>query len=88
MPALQTPNRPRHFDTEITQLMTNQVTQNSPEVQAIFSNSDPDVVWENAAQILQQTAPGYDMRPIRPVFDDVMAMFAGEHLGYAKIMTP
>lgn len=58
------------------------------ETQKLFSNSDPDEVWAKAVNIVRRISPAHDFSHLRATFDDVVAMFRGEHPDYAAIATP
>ncbi|MBI5429067.1 MAG: HD domain-containing protein [Nitrosomonadales bacterium] len=57
------------------------------EIDNLFANSDPDMVWAKATVIIGKINPGYDFRLIRTVFDDVMRLFHGQYPGYSSIKT-
>jgi hypothetical protein len=59
----------------------------SAEINSLFANSDPDMVWTKAAGILGRINPGYDTSLIKTVFDDVMRLFRGEYPGCSSIKT-
>lgn len=61
---------------------------NQAEIQRLFENSNAERVWENAGKLLLQLSPNFKMARIRPVFDDVIALFFGSYAGYAQIKTP
>ncbi len=63
---------------------------NSPsiaEVNNLFDNSDPGVVWIQATNIISHINPEYDYRLIQTVFNDVMQLFQGKYPGYSSIKT-
>jgi len=57
------------------------------EVNNLFANSDPAIVWEKASAIIIRLKPDYDFHLIRSVFDDVLHLFYGEYPGYSAIKT-
>ena len=59
----------------------------SDEVNSLFSNSNPDLVWVKATGIIRRISPGYDFTLVRTVFDDVMRLFGGNYAGYSAIKT-
>lgn len=59
----------------------------SAEINSLFANSDPDMVWTKAAGILDRINPGYDTSLVKTVFDDIMRLFCGEYPGYSSIKT-
>jgi hypothetical protein len=60
---------------------------NSAEINSLFANSDPDMVWTKATGILGRINPGYDTSLVKTVFADVMRLFRGEYPGYSSIKT-
>lgn len=54
----------------------------------LFVNSDPEVVWRKAADIISRISPEYNFPFMRGIFDDVMRLFDGEYPGYCPIKTP
>lgn len=59
----------------------------SAEINSLFANSDPDMVWTKATGILGRINPGYDTSLIKIIFDDVLRLFCGEYPGYSSIKT-
>jgi len=59
----------------------------SAEINSLFANSDPDLVWTKAAGILGRINPNYDTSLVKTIFDDVMRLFRGEYPGYSSIKT-
>ena len=59
----------------------------SAEINSLFANSDPDLVWAKADGIVRRISPGYDFTLVRTVFDDVLRLFRGEYPGYGSIKT-
>ncbi len=59
----------------------------SAEINSLFDNSDPDLVWARATGIVGRISPGYDFTLVRTVFDDVLLLFRGEYPGYSSIKT-
>ena len=59
----------------------------SAEINSLFANSDPDLVWARATGIVSRISPGYDYTLVRTVFDDVLMVFRGEYPGYSSIKT-
>lgn len=58
------------------------------EINSLFANSDPEVVWAKAAGIVGRIDPACDLTLARVVFDDVVRLFRGEYPGYSPIKTP
>jgi hypothetical protein len=54
----------------------------------LFSNGNPETVWEKAAFLISRTSPAYDFAILRPVFEDIVSLFKGEYPGYCQIKTP
>lgn len=59
----------------------------SEEINSLFANSDPDMVWGKATVIARRINPDFDFRLVRTVFDDVLRLFRGEYPGYSSIKT-
>jgi hypothetical protein len=57
------------------------------EINSLFANSEPEVVWGKAVAIIRRINPGYDFRLVRTVLDDVLRLFHGEYPGYSAIKT-
>lgn len=63
---------------------------NSPipsDINALFDNTDPDIVWGKAVDVIARINPAYDLTLIRTVYDDVLRVFRGEYPGYGAIRT-
>jgi len=64
--------------------------KNSPssaDINSLFTNSDPEVVWRKASDIIKLISPGYDFTIAQTTFDDVVRLFHGEYPGYCQIKT-
>jgi hypothetical protein len=59
----------------------------SAEINSLFANNDPGMVWTKATGILGRINPSYDTSLIKTVFDDIMRLFRGEYPGYSSIKT-
>jgi hypothetical protein len=59
----------------------------SAEINSLFTNKNPDLVWVKATGIIRRINPGYDFAFVRTVFDDVMRLFRGDYRGYNSIKT-
>jgi hypothetical protein len=57
------------------------------EINSLFANTDAEVVWAKAADIVSRIDPAYDFTLARTVFDDVVGLFRGEYPGYCAIKT-
>jgi hypothetical protein len=57
------------------------------EINSLFTNSNPDLVWVKATGIIRRISPSYDFTLVRIVFDDVMRLFKGNYAGYSAIKT-
>ncbi len=68
--------------------MSNKCAPEPSEIHQLFSNSDPDDVWERAVDIVRYINPEHDFAHLRATFDDVVHLFRGEYPGYASIATP
>jgi hypothetical protein len=58
------------------------------EIDSLFVNSDPELVWRKTGTIIGCIDPTYDLRPVRHIFDDVLRIFHGAYPGYSAIKTP
>lgn len=58
------------------------------EIESLFANSDPEVVWHKACAIIGRFEPAYDFRLARRILDDVLRLFHGVYPGYSEIGTP
>jgi hypothetical protein len=64
--------------------------KNSPtpaEINELFNNDDPKIVWGKAIDIIRRMNPAYDFSLIQSVFDDILRLFRGEYPGYSPIKT-
>ncbi len=59
-----------------------------PEINSIFSNTNPDEVWVNITDIVRRISPAYDFSLGKTVFDDIVRLFHGEYPEYGPIRTP
>lgn len=57
------------------------------EVNTLFDNNDPAIVWSKATDIIRRISPGYDFTLIESVRDDVFRLFRGEYPDYRAIGT-
>lgn len=57
------------------------------EINDLFNNEDPEVVWGNAAGIIRRMSPDYDFTLIRSVYTDLLRLFGGDYPGYGPIRT-
>lgn len=62
-------------------------SQISSDINALFDNTDPDIVWKKATDVIARINPAYDYTLIRSVFVDVLRVFRGEYPGYGAIRT-
>lgn len=58
------------------------------EIDSLFVNSDPELVWKKTGAIIGRIDPAYDLLPVRHIFDDVLRLFQGAYSGYSSIKTP
>lgn len=64
--------------------------RNSPtqaEIDELFNNNDPEVVWARAVDIVRHISPNYDLTLVQSVYADVMRLFHGEYSGYGPVKT-
>lgn len=59
-----------------------------PQIDSLFANGDPELVWKKTGAIIRRIAPAYDLRLVRHIFDDVLRLFHGAYPGYSSIKTP
>lgn len=57
------------------------------EINELFNNDDPKVVWDKTTCIIRRMSPVYDFTLIQSVYEDVMGLFRGEYPGYSPIKT-
>jgi len=57
------------------------------EVNSLFSNTDPKIVWGKAVDIIKLISPAYDLAIVQTSFDDIVRMFRGKYPGYCPIKT-
>lgn len=63
---------------------------NSPsqaEIDALFNNDDPAIVWSKVVDIIRRVNPNFDYALVQSVYGDVMRLFRGEYPGYGPIKT-
>lgn len=71
-------------------LYASKIMKNTParlEISELFDNTDPDIVWTKASDIVRRINPDYDFTLVRKVYKDVIRVFYGEFPGYAPIRT-
>ena len=64
--------------------------KNSPtlaEINELFDNDDPMIVWAKATEIVRRMSPAYDFTLVESVYEDVMRLFRGDYPGYSSIKT-
>ncbi|WP_237248583.1 HD domain-containing protein [Sideroxyarcus emersonii] len=59
----------------------------SDDVNALFDNNDPEIVWAKSTALILRMSPAYDFSLIQSVFDDVLKLFRGDYPGYGPIRT-
>ena len=57
------------------------------DVEALFNNDDPKIVWDKTQFIIRRMSPDYDFTQVQSVYEDVMALFRGDYPGYGSIKT-
>ena len=62
-------------------------TPTSAEISELFDNTDPNVVWDEATDVIRRINPAYDFTLVEKVYKDVLRMFYGEFPGYCAIKT-
>lgn len=58
------------------------------QIRNLFSNANPEYVWNEAEEIVTLLYPELDLALLRTTFDDVLRLFGGDYPGYAAIATP
>ncbi len=64
--------------------------KNSPmlaEINDLFKNDDPKIVWEKVVDIIRRMSPDYRFTLVQSVFEDVLRLFRGDYPGYGPIKT-
>ena len=64
--------------------------KNSPtpaEINDLFKNDDPALVWEKVAGIIRRISPDYEFTLVQSVYEDVLRLFRGDYPGYGPIKT-
>ena len=57
------------------------------EIDTLFNNDDPELVWSKTAEIVHRISPHYDFALVQSVYDDVMRLFRGDYPDYGPIKT-
>ncbi|MEI7455625.1 MAG: HD domain-containing protein [Nitrosomonadales bacterium] len=57
------------------------------EVNSLFTNNDPDLVWRKAVDVIRRISPAFDFTVTQIVFNDIMSLFRGEYPGFCPIKT-
>lgn len=57
------------------------------EINELFHNDDPKIVWAKATSIIRRMSPGYDFALVESVYSDILRLFRGEYPGYGPIRT-
>lgn len=57
-------------------------------VVGLYDLSDPQALWQQAAELAEQIVPGVDLTPVAQVYAAVLQLFAGTYPGYRQILTP
>jgi len=57
------------------------------EINNLFRNDDPTIVWAKVEGIIRRMSPGYDFTLVRQVYDDLLRLFRGDYPGYGPIRT-
>ncbi|MBI5890455.1 MAG: HD domain-containing protein [Nitrosomonadales bacterium] len=64
--------------------------KNSPmqaEIDELFNNDDPRIVWAKVVDIIRRINPDYDFSLVQSVYDDVLRLFRGAYPDYGAIKT-
>ncbi len=57
------------------------------EINDLFKNDDPEIVWSKATGIIRRMSPAYEFALVQNVFEDVLRLFHGDYPGYGSIKT-
>jgi hypothetical protein len=57
------------------------------EINELFDNDDPQVVWAKTTEIIRRMSPAYDFGPFRAAYEDILRLFRGDYPGYGPIRT-
>jgi hypothetical protein len=65
--------------------MTN--TPTLAEINELFNNDDPRMVWSKTTGIIRRMSPCYDFTLVQSVYEDLLRLFRGDYPGYGPIRT-
>jgi hypothetical protein len=57
------------------------------EINELFDNDDPQVVWAKTTEIIGRMSPAYDFSLFRSAYADILRLFRGDYPGYGPIRT-
>lgn len=57
------------------------------EINDLFNNDDPEIVWSKATDIIRRMSPDYEFTLVQSVYEDVLRLFRGDYPGYGPIKT-
>lgn len=57
------------------------------EINELFDNDDPQVVWAKTTEIIRRMSPGYDFSLFRSAYADILRLFSGDYPGYGPMRT-
>ena len=57
------------------------------DINMLFQNDDPAIVWGKATGIIRRMSPVYDFTLVQAIFEDVLSLFHGDYPGYGSIKT-
>ena len=57
------------------------------DINALFVNDDPKIVWGKATDLISRMSPAYDFTLVQSVYEDIMGLFRGEYPGYSPVKT-
>lgn len=57
------------------------------EINELFNNNDPILVWEKVTDIILRMAPEFDFRFVQSVYEDILKLFRGDYPDYGPIKT-
>lgn len=62
-------------------------TPTPAEINELFDNDDPQVVWAKTTEIIRRMSPGYDFSLFRSAYADILRLFRGDYPGYGPMRT-
>lgn len=57
------------------------------EINSLFDNDDPQIVWDKATDIIRRMSSNYDFTLFESAYQDIMRLFHGDYPDYGAIKT-